>query len=65
MNEEEEDTPLEDPRVHRNHIAWERHTAQFEEQHAMDASWRAAQRGVRNNAQIATKKPSFEAACIS
>jgi hypothetical protein len=38
MNEEEEEAPLEDPRVRRNHIARERHAAQSEEQHVMDAS---------------------------
>jgi hypothetical protein len=26
MNEEEEEAPLEDLRVHRNCLAWERHT---------------------------------------
>ncbi len=65
MNEKEEETPLEDPCVRRNCLAWERHIAQSKEQHATDASRQAAQRGARNDAQIATKKPSFEAACIS
>jgi len=65
MNEKEEETPLEDLCIHRNHLARERHAARSKEQHAMDANRRAAQRGASSNAQIATKKPSFEAACIS
>jgi len=59
MNEEEEEAPLEDPRIHRN-LAWERHVVRLEEQHVADANWRAAQRGARSNAQTVTKKPSFE-----
>jgi len=65
MNEKEEEAPLEDPRVHQNRLARERHVARSKEQHATDASRRATQKGVRNDAQIATKKPSFEATCIS
>ncbi len=65
MNEEEEEAPLEDPRVCRNCLAWERHVARFEEQHAVNASQRAVQRSARSDAQIAMKKPSFEATCIS
>jgi hypothetical protein len=64
MNEEEE-APLEDSRVHRNHLAQERHAAWFEEQCAMDANRLATQRDACSDAQIATKKPSFEAACIA
>jgi len=50
MNEEEEEAPLEDPHVHRNGLAWERHAARSEDQHAADASWQAAQRDARNDA---------------
>jgi hypothetical protein len=39
MNEEEEEAPLEDPHVHRNRLALERHAARSEDQHAADASW--------------------------
>jgi hypothetical protein len=49
MNEEEEKAPSKDPCVRRNCLAWERHVAQFEEQHAANASWRATQRGARSN----------------
>jgi hypothetical protein len=42
MNEKEEEAPLEDPRVHQNRLAWERHITQSEEQHATNASWSAA-----------------------
>jgi hypothetical protein len=38
MNEEEEEAPLKDSRVHRNHLALERHAAQSEEQRATDAN---------------------------
>jgi hypothetical protein len=41
MNEEEEESPLEDSRVHWNCLAQERHVAQSEEQCAVDASQRA------------------------
>jgi hypothetical protein len=54
MNEKEEEAPLEDPRVRRNHLAQERHIAQYEEQRVVDVSRRATQRLVRNDAQIAT-----------
>ncbi len=53
MNEEEEEAPLEDPRVCRNCLRWEKHTIRFEEQLVADASRRAIQRTVCNNAQIA------------
>ncbi len=38
MNEEDEVSPLEGPRVHRNRLARERHTARSKEQRAADAS---------------------------
>jgi hypothetical protein len=44
MNEEEEESPLEDLRVRRNRLAQERHTVQSKEQRATDASRQAAQR---------------------
>jgi len=65
MNKEEKEAPLEDLRVHWNHLAWERHIVRSKEQCVVDASWQATQKAVRNDAQIATKKPSFEATCIS
>jgi hypothetical protein len=52
MNEEEEEAPLEDSRVRGNRLARERHAAWSEEQCAMYASWRVAQRATRSNAQI-------------
>jgi hypothetical protein len=52
MNEEEEESPLEDPLGHRNRLARERHAARSEEQRAVDASRQAAQRATRNDAQI-------------
>jgi len=65
MNEEEEEAILEDSRVRRNRLAQEKHVARSEEQRATDASRRAAQKGAHSDAQIMTKKPSFEVACIS
>jgi hypothetical protein len=65
MNEEEKEVLLEDLHVHQNYLAQDRHDAWFEEQRAIDASWRAAQKGAHSNAQIVTQKPSFEEACIS
>ncbi|CAM6015016.1 unnamed protein product [Sphagnum balticum] len=53
MNREEEEAPLEDPHVRRNHLARERHVTQSEEYHAADASRRAAQRAMCSDAQIA------------
>jgi hypothetical protein len=38
MNEEEEESPLEDPRVRQNYIAREKHAARSKEQCAVDAS---------------------------
>ncbi len=38
MNEEEEESPLEGPRVRRNRLARERHVARSKEQHVADAS---------------------------
>jgi hypothetical protein len=63
MNEEEEEAPLEDPHVRWNYLARERHATRYEEQRATDANRRATQTGVRNDVQIATNKPSFEAIC--
>jgi adenylate kinase family enzyme len=53
MNEEEEDAPLEDLRIRRNHLARERHVARFEEQRAADANRRAIHRATCSDAQIA------------
>jgi hypothetical protein len=53
MNEEEEEAPLEDPRIRRNGLARNRHTARFEEQRAVDANRRAIHRAARSDAQIA------------
>ncbi len=44
MNEEEEGSPLEDPRVRRNRLARKRHDAGSKEQRAMDASRREGQK---------------------
>jgi hypothetical protein len=42
MNEEEEKSPLEDPRVRRNRVARERYAARSKEQRVADASrWEA------------------------
>jgi len=49
MNEEEEESPLEGPRLHRNRLARERHAARSKEQRAADASRREGQRA--HNAQ--------------
>ncbi len=38
MNKEQEEAPLEDPRVRRNHLARERHAIRSEEQRVVDAS---------------------------
>jgi hypothetical protein len=48
MNEEEEEAMC----VRRNRLAQERRVARSKEQHAMDASRRAAQRPMRSNVQI-------------
>jgi hypothetical protein len=45
---------LEDPRVHRNCLAQERHVIWSKEQHVADANQQATQRVARNDAQIAT-----------
>jgi hypothetical protein len=58
MNEEEEEAPLEDLCVCQNHLAWERHVAQFEEQRATNASRRVAQRATRSDVQIALENAS-------
>jgi hypothetical protein len=65
MNEEEEEAPLKDPHIHQNCLARERHAAWSEKQRATNANQWATQRGAHNDAKIATKKPSFEATCIS
>jgi hypothetical protein len=65
MNKEEEGVPVKDSHVRWNHFVRERHTARSEEQRVMNVSRRAAQRDACSDAQIVTKKPSFEAACIS
>jgi hypothetical protein len=53
MSEEEEESPLEGPRVRQSCLAGERHAAGFKEQHAADAIQRAGQRIARNNEHIA------------
>jgi len=52
MNEEEEEAPLEDPRICRNRLARERHAARSEKQCAADANRRATHRAARSGAQI-------------
>ncbi len=52
MNEEEEESPLEDSCVRRNRIAQEKHAARSKEQRAMDANRRATQRVAHSDAQI-------------
>ncbi len=52
MNEEEEESPLEDLRVCRNCIAREKHAERSKEQRAVDASRRATQRAAHSDAQI-------------
>jgi hypothetical protein len=44
MNEDEEESPLEGPRVRWNHLARKRHVARSKELRATDASRRAVQR---------------------
>jgi hypothetical protein len=53
MNEEEEESPLENPCVRRNRIAREKHVARSKEQRAVDANRRATQRVARSDVQIA------------
>jgi hypothetical protein len=43
MNKEEEEAPLEDPRICRNRLAREKHVVWSKEQRAVDASRRAVQ----------------------
>ncbi len=50
MNEEEEEAPLKDMHVRRNCLAQDRHTAQSEEQHAVNANWRATQKSAHIDA---------------
>jgi hypothetical protein len=52
MNEEEEESLLEDPRVCRNRIAREKHAARSKDQRAVDANRRTTQRAARSDAQI-------------
>jgi hypothetical protein len=52
MNEEEEEAPLEDSRIHRNRLARERYATRSEEQRATYASRQVAQRAARSDAQI-------------
>jgi len=54
MNEEEEEAPLEDSRIHRNRLARERHVARSEKQRAADANRRATHKVARSDAQIVT-----------
>jgi hypothetical protein len=51
MNEEEEEAPLEGPRVRRNSLARERHAARSKKQRAANANRRATQRVARSDAQ--------------
>jgi hypothetical protein len=44
MNEEEEEAPLEDPRICRNRLGRERHATRFEKQCVADANRRATHR---------------------
>jgi hypothetical protein len=50
MNEEEEEAPLKDMHVRRNCLAQDRHTAQSEEQHAVNANWRPTQKSAHIDA---------------
>jgi hypothetical protein len=52
MNEEEEEAPLEDPRICRNRLARKRHAARSEKQRAADANRRATHRVARSDVQI-------------
>ncbi len=54
MNEEEEKSPLEGPRIRRNRLAQERHATWSKEQRAADANRRVTQRAASNNVLIAT-----------
>jgi hypothetical protein len=53
MNEEEEEAPLEGPRVRWNRLAREKHAARSKEQRAADANRRVAQRVARNDVETA------------
>jgi len=44
MNEEEEESPLEGPRLRRNRLTRERHAVRSKEQRVADASRREGQR---------------------
>jgi hypothetical protein len=63
MNEEEEESPLEDPRVRRNYITREKHATRSKEQRAVDANQRATQKVARNDAQIALENVARANAC--
>ncbi len=52
MNEEEEEAPLEDPRLRRNRLARQRHASRSKKQRAADANRRATHRAARSDAQI-------------
>jgi len=54
MNKEQEEAPLEDPRVRRNRLAQERHAIRSEEQRVVDVSQRVVQRVVRSDVHRAT-----------
>jgi hypothetical protein len=53
MNEEEEEAPLEDPRIRWNRLTQERHAARFEKQRVANANWQATHGATRSDAQIA------------
>ncbi len=59
MNKEEEEAPVQDSHVRQNRLAQERSNVW-----RMPADGRL-KKNARSNAQIAMKKPSFEAAYIS
>jgi len=56
MNEKEDEAPLEDPCIRPNRLARERHAARSKEQHATNASQRAAQRGARSELPAAIRR---------
>jgi hypothetical protein len=53
MNEEQEEAPLEDLCVHRNHLVREKHVLRSKEQCATDADRHVTQRVVHSDVQIA------------
>jgi hypothetical protein len=46
-------TPLEDPRIRRNRLAWERHATRSKKQHAANANRQVTHKAVRSDGQIA------------